>query len=142
MKNLANCTPTEFVTQTVKIKKVVKDWMDATKIMEILKTQPKYITLEAGASAEKRAEVIRKNAEIEQAQNRKNASRIFDAALEENPTKTLELMALCCFVEPSEVDSHPIGWYLTAINELINDENVMSFFSLLAQWGQKNTLKR
>ena len=142
MKNLANCTPSEFVAQTVKIKKVVKDWMDSTKILEILRTQPKYIVLEKGASAEERAEVVRKNAEIQQTQSRENASRIFDAALEENPTKTLELMALCCFVEPSEVDSHPIGWYLTAINELINDENVLSFFSLLAQWGQKNTSKR
>jgi division protein CdvB (Snf7/Vps24/ESCRT-III family) len=45
MKNLANCTPTEFVAQTVKIKKIAQDWIDATKIMDILRTSPEYITL-------------------------------------------------------------------------------------------------
>ena len=142
MKNLANCTPTEFITQTVKIKKVVKDWLDATKIIDILRTVPKYEILPKNATAEQKAEVIKKNAVIQQNQGMENFSKIFDAAFKDNPQKTLAVMALCCFVEPEKVDEHPMTWYMTAIKELINDENVISFFSSLAQWAQMNTLKR
>lgn len=37
MKNLANCTPSEFLKQTNKIKKSVEKWLKATDIMEIRK---------------------------------------------------------------------------------------------------------
>lgn len=142
MKNLANCTPTEFITQTVKIKKVVKDWLDATKVIDILRTAPKYEKLPKDATAEQRAEIIKKNAIIQQNQGMENFSKIFDAAFEDNPQKTLAVMALCCFVDPEKVDEHPMSWYMTSVNELINDETVISFFTSLAQWAQMNTSKR
>ena len=37
MKNLSNCKPSEFLAQTIKIKNLVRDWLDATKIMDIRK---------------------------------------------------------------------------------------------------------
>lgn len=142
MKTLANCKPSEFVVQTIRIKKVVADWLDATKIIDILRTRPQFKILPVGASAEERAKIIRENAKIQKDQSIKNMSRIFDVALEENPEKTLAVMALCCFVEPANVDDHPMSYYLAAVNELCHDEAVVSFFSSLAQLGRTNTLKQ
>jgi len=142
MKNLANCTPTEFVAQTVKIKKVAKDWMDATKIIDILRTPPKYVKLPENATDEVKAEIFKRNLEIQQEQGMENFSRIFDASFEENPQKTLDILALCCFEDPKNVDSHPMSWYMKSIQELLEDEVVVSFFSSLAQLGQKNISKR
>lgn len=144
MKNLANCTPTEFVAQTVRIKKVAQDWLNATKLMDILRTSPKYITIANPdtATAEEKANVLKENLKIRQEQGMQNLSRILDMALEQNPQKTLELLALCCFVEPSEVDSHPMTWYMESISELVKEKAVLDFFSSLAQLAQKNTSKQ
>ena len=37
MKNLANCTPTEFLKQTSKIKRSAEKWLKVTDIMAIRK---------------------------------------------------------------------------------------------------------
>lgn len=141
MKNLANCTPSEFIAQTVKIKKVAQDWMDATDILGILRTRPNYKTLPDNATDEQKAATIRENARILQDQGMQNLSKIFDMALEKNPEKTLEMLALCCFVEPRDVDSHPMNWYLESITELMHEKAILDFFSSLAQLAQKNTSK-
>ena len=142
MKNLANCKPSEFVAQTVRIKKVAQEWLDATKLLDILSTAPEYITSPADASAEERAEVIRQNAIIQQDQGMKNLSRIIDAAFEQNPQKTLEILALCCFIEPENVDDNPVSFYMEAINELLHEKAVLDFFSSLAQLAKMNTSKQ
>lgn len=138
-KTLANCTPTEFVAQTVKIKKQAEKWLTLTKILEIKAVQPEYKTLEKDAPAEERAEVIKHNAKLLRDQSMKNMSKIFDACFEDHPKETLELLALCCFVEPEKVDENPISFYIKAINDLISDESVLSFFTSLAVLGQTNT---
>lgn len=142
MKNLANCTPTEFVAQTVKIKKVAQDWLTATRLIEILKTKVDYLKLPENPTDEQKMEVLKTNLELRQEQGLKNLSRIFDAALEQNPQKTLEILALCCFVEPSEVDSHPMTWYMESISELVKEKAVLDFFSSLAQLAKMNTSKQ
>jgi hypothetical protein len=139
MKNLANCTPSEFIRQTVRLKKAAQDWLDSVQIIDIIRRKPTYIIAEAGISAEERAEIIKQNAELEKKQGLKNLSDIMDAAFEQNPEKTLELLALTCFVEPSEVDNHPITWYMQSIMELIQNEEVLSFFTSLAQLARTNT---
>lgn len=139
MKNLANCTPSEFIRQTVLLKKAAQDWLDSVQIIDIIRRKPTYIVAKAGISAEERAEIIKQNAELEKKQGLKNLSDIMDAAFEQNPEKTLELLALTCFVEPSDVDSHPITWYLQSISELIQNEDVLSFFTSLAQLERMNT---
>ena len=35
MKNIANCTPREFLRQTNKIRKAVSNWLTLTKVMDI-----------------------------------------------------------------------------------------------------------
>lgn len=129
MKNLANCKPSEFLKQTNRIRKVVAKWLDLTKIMEIRKHIPDI--------TEDMTDEQKRKAFGEQA--RKNLSDIFDAALEEHPQETLELLGYLCFVEPDDVDNHPMSEYLQAFGEIMNDEAVVSFFFSLARLGQMNT---
>ena len=140
MKNLANCKPSEFVAQTAKIKDAVSDWAKLIKLVEIRSVQPNYKQAPADATAEQRAEVIRENAKIKQAQAIENMNRILDGMLVEHPQETLNVLALCCFVEPADVDNHTMDEYLQCILDMIQNKSVLSFFSLLAQLEQKPTL--
>lgn len=130
MKNLATCTPTEFVQQTVKIRHVLEKWLTLTDIKTIRKRVP---TLTEDMSVEQKKEAI-------QAQVRKNVMSIFDAVLELHPAETLELLALMCFVEPKDVDTHTMGEYLCALMDMVEDEAVMRFFSLSSRLGQMGIL--
>ena len=74
-------------------------------------------------------------------QARKNFSAILDAILDEHPDETLELLALLCFVKPKDVDKHTVSEYMTAIVEMLQDEGVLSFFTLLGQLEKSNILR-
>lgn len=137
MKNLANCKPTEFIAQTAKIKGAVKNWMDVTKIMSIRRQLPEYDQAPENATAEERAEIIKRNAAKKQAQAVENLSQILDQMLIEHPQETLNVLALCCFVEPDRVDDHTIDEYMDCILELVQSKSVVNFFTLLAQLNQK-----
>ena len=121
MKNLANCSPSEFFVQTNKIRKSVAKWLTVTDIHNIRKRLPKYTDdMDAGERAEVRRE-----------QMRKNLSAILDAILEEHPMESIEIMALACFIDPKDADNHPMSEYLKAVSELISDAGVLSFFTSL-----------
>ena len=130
MKNLANCKPSEFLSQTNKIRKSVEKWLTVTDIMNIRKNQPEF---KEGMTKEQRDEALR-------AQIKKNLSAMLDAVMEKHPEETLELLALLCFVEPDKVDDYPIGEYLKSVSELISDEAVLSFFISLTRLGQTGIL--
>ena len=123
MKHLANCTPTEFLVQTNKIRKAVANWLSLTKIMDIRKNLPK---LEDGATDAEKQEAVRKQA-------KKNLSAIFDSCLEEHPQETAELLGMMCFVEPKDLDNHKMTEFMGAFAEIINCPEVISFFISLAQ---------
>lgn len=133
MKNLATCKPSEFVAQTAKIKTAVANWMDAIDLMKIRAIQPKYEVLPMDATPEQRAEVIKKNAELQKKQTMENLSKILDNMLAEHPQETLEVLALCCFVEPEHVDDYTIDEYMQCIMDMMQNKSVINFFSLLAQ---------
>lgn len=138
MKNLANCKPSEFIAQTAKIKDAVKNWMDVTKVMSIRRKLPVYEVAPDGATAEERAEVIKRNAAKKQDQLIENLSEIVDQMLVEHPQETLNVLALCCFVEPDHVDDYTMDEYMECIFELIRSKSVVNFFTLLGQLAQKN----
>ena len=142
MKNLANCKPSEFLAQTVRIKNSVKGWLDATKVIEILNTKVDYKKLSDNPTAEEKKAVLEENLQKRRDQGLKNFSKILDVAFEQNPEKTLEVLALCCFVEPERVDDNPMKFYMKSVQELIEDEDVLSFFSSLARLAQLNTLEQ
>lgn len=139
MKTLANCKPTEFLKQTNRIKKSVEKWLTDTDILNIRKAtvEPAKILPDMGKEEKKAAfEDFRARRE---AKVRENLSKILDAVLDEHPDETLEVLALVCFVEPEDVDNHTMSDYLAAITEMLADESVMGFFTLLARLGLQNT---
>lgn len=126
MKNLTNCTPREFMRQTAKIRHAVEKWLTLTDIMNIRKRLPEipYTATEA-----------EKN-ELMREQTRKNLRAMADAILDEHPDETADLLALCCFIEPEDMNEHPMTEYLAAVAEMLGDENVISFFTSVVRWGQ------
>ena len=129
MKNLANCKPSEFLTQTNKIRKSVSKWLTDTDIVNIRKRMPK---ISDTASEEERKEALSKQAA-------ENINAILDAVLEDHPEETLEILGLLCFVEPENIDDHPVTEYLEAFSEIIGDQAVLDFFQSLASWVNRLT---
>ena len=130
MKNLANCTPREFMRQTAKIRHAVEKWLTLTDIMNIRKRMAEMPT---DATTEERKR-------LQEQQAKANLRAMFDAILDEHPDETADLLALCCFVEPEEAESHPMSEYIGAAADMVFDENVMRFFMSLLRWGQNSGL--
>ena len=128
MKNLSNCKPSEFLAQTIKIKNLVRDWLDATKIMYIRKN---FSQVDKNLSKEERT-----NAIVNQALS--NWSDMLDRMFIDNAEKTLALIALVNFIEPEHVDDYEMGDYLQSISELLSDSRVLSFFTSLVRLNQQN----
>jgi len=127
MKNLANCTPREFLTQTVKIRHAVEKWLKVTDVMAIRKRMP---NLPEDMPKEERAKAISEQA-------RANVGAMIDALADEHPDETVELLALLCFVEPDDVNNHKMSEYLGAIADMLGDEDVWSFFTSFQRLGQR-----
>ena len=138
MKNLANCKPSEFLKQTVRIKKSAEKWMDATQIMKIRETVPDMKLIDEDMDDAEKSKILAENRKARKKQQRKNLSKIFDAMMDDNAEGTLELLALVCFVEPENVDDHTIDEYLQAVSEMLSNEAVVGFFTSLAKWGLLN----
>ena len=128
MKNLSNCKPSDFLTQTIKIKNLVRDWLDVTKIMDIRKN---FSQVDKNLPAEERTKAI-----VNQALS--NWSDMLDRMFVDNAEKTLALIALVNFVEPERVDDYEMGDYLQSISELLSDSRVLSFFTSLVRLNQQN----
>lgn len=129
MKNLATCSPSEFFAQTVKVRHCAEGWLTATDILNIRKKLPK---LPDDATDEEKRTALTEQAKA-------NALKIFDAVFEQYPEKTMELLALCCFVDPAQIDEHPMDEYLVALMDMFENKAVLRFFTLLTRLGQKNT---
>ncbi len=128
MKNLANCTPVEFLVQTNKIRKAVAKWIADTDVLEIRKRRPdgyKEITKDMPED-----EAIKMRALLKE-QARKNLSDMLDAALDKHPQETMELIALMCFVELENINDYKPTAYLKEIGEMIADKDIIDFFSSL-----------
>ena len=125
MKNLANCKPSEFLTQTNKIRKSVSKWLTDTDIVNIRKRVPSF---KEGATDEERKTALNKQAS-------ENLKDILDAVLEEHPEETLEVLALLCFVEPEHIDDHDMTEYIESFNELLTNKAVLNFFTSLMNVG-------
>ena len=141
MKNLANCKPSEFLKQTNRIKKSLERWMTDIDLKKIRSQLPEVTDIPKDADDITRKRIIEENKQKMKDQAYKNLSKIIDSALGEYPDETLEVLALLCFVEPENVDDHPMSEYITALTELITDEAVINFFisfSRLEQIGILN----
>jgi hypothetical protein len=129
MKNLANCSPTEFLRQTNRIRKSVQKWLTDTDIINIRKRLP---DIETDATDDDKKKALEEQA-------RENVNAILDAVMDEHPEETVELLALLCFVEPDDADNHTMDEYFSALDDMLNSQSVVSFFtsavSLVNQYG-------
>ena len=139
LKTLATCEPGEFLRQTNKIRKSVEKWITATNITEIRSRKPDLEVAPDNASPDVVAEILERNKQKIEKQVRENISAMLDSILDEHPDETLELFALCSFVEPEEVNSHSMHEYLEAFNALIADKAVIGFFTSLVSLVQMGT---
>lgn len=138
MKHLANCDAVEFLRQTNKIRKAAEDWLKTTKVLDIRKNKPKLKPITPEMDEAEVAKITAANNIKAREQVIKNLSEMLDAALEENAEKTLELLALLCFVEPQDANKHKATEYLKAFGEMIADEDVIDFFTSLIRLESKN----
>ena len=137
MKNLANCKPSEFLKQTNRIRKSVEKWLNVTDVMSIRRRKPEGMPeVQAGMSQDEVDAVREKQRQMMAEQAQRNLKDMLDSMLDNHPDETLEVLALCCFVEPEHVDDHTVSEYLLSINELLADEAVRDFFTFLMQLVQ------
>lgn len=137
LKTLATCKPSEFLVQTNKVRKSAEKWLKITDFANIRKEVPDLKTVPSDATDEERQQIDAENAKLMKEQSRKNFSKMLDAVMEEHPEETLELLALCCFVDPKHVDDYPVSAYLSAFAEIMNDEDTLGFFTSLVQLAQQ-----
>lgn len=135
MKNLANCKPSEFLKQTYRIKGSIENWIKVTDLFGIRKRKADLEMIQPDMSDEERHRIFESNKRKVEEQSRKNMMDLLDAAMGEHPDETLEVLALCCFVEPENVDDHTVSEYLGSLSELLGNKDVISFFTSLAQLG-------
>ena len=126
MKTLATCSPVEFLVQTNKIRRSVERWLSLTKVMDIRKRLPAF--------ADDMSEQDRK--EVTQKQVKANINAMLDAVLEEYPAETAELLGLLCFIEPDDLKNHTMLEFIPAVTELLENQEVLSFFTSLAKLGR------
>lgn len=141
LKSLAKCKPSEFCSQTIRIADSVEAWIKATDIANIRKRLPVLKKLTPEMTEEERNRTFTENQQISREQVLKNTMDIVRQALGEHPKETIELLALSCFVEPEDADSHTMDEYLGCVVEMLKNQAVMGFFTLLLSLDQKNILQ-
>lgn len=137
IKTLANCNEIEFLRQTNKIRKAVQNWLTVTDVANIRNRVPEYKSIQKDATEEERKKIAEENKELSRKQMMDNLDKMLDAMLEEHPEETVEVMKLCCFVDPSEKTSRHITFYMSAFTEMMGNEDVIDFFRSLMLLGQR-----
>ena len=64
-----------------------------------------------------------------------NLREMLNAVLEEYPKETAELLCLCCFIDPADMEKHSMTELFGAINEILGNAEIISFFASLARLG-------
>lgn len=131
MKNFANCNPTEFMQQAVKLRGPFMEWIDKVGVKEIRARRPKgFDKLNDKEKAEAASRL-----------GIENMGEILAVSLEKEPELTKQVMCLCTFTEREDFDNHMMVDYLTAITEMLASQQVRSFFMFFLAQKMKNTSK-
>ena len=141
MKNLANCTPVEFLRQTNKIRHSVQNWLKDTKILDVRKNKPNLIEITDKMSDEEKAKVIEQNRVIARKQAMINLSDMLDIALDSHAEQTLEVLGLMCFVDPEKVNECKPTALIKEFGVMIADEDILDFFTSLMRLEQTGILE-
>lgn len=138
MKNLANCKPSEFFKQTLRIKRNVEKWLTSDDIKTIRSRKADYEEIVDTMTPKEKGEIMIRNKAKAEELVIKNFMDILEVMLDKKFDETLSVLALCCFVEPDHVDDYQVDEYLGSIADLISNPNVLRFFASLTQLEQKN----
>lgn len=135
-KNLANCTPDEFLDQSYFIMDAVEKFMKVNDILGIRDRKVEGLQ-EIPADNEEEADRVRKeNAKKITAQRMKNVKDILTSMMHTHKSETLELLALSCFIAPEDVNNYTMPFFLRNVGEMISNQDVLAFFTSLAQVEQ------
>lgn len=115
----------EFLRQSNKIRHAVSGYLEATNIVNILKTKVVYPT----ETTDEEKSVL------DGEQRKKNISDALDVALDVNAEKTVEILGLLCFKEGKEVEEMEAVEFLDVALDVLSSERVMNFFMKLTQSG-------
>lgn len=140
MKNLANCSGAEFLRQSNKIRHAVSSWLKDVKFFEIRKNKPSGIVeITDSMSDEDKVLADAENEKKWREQSKKNISDMLDLALETHAEETFKILAMMCFIEPEDAENHSAPELLANFAEMINDKDVVSFFTSLMKLDVMNT---
>lgn len=135
-KNLANCTPDEFLDQSFLIMNAAEKFMKVNDILGIRSRKVEGLQ-EIPKDNEEEADRIRsENAKKITAQRMKNVKDLLTSMLHTNKSETLELLALSCFIAPEDINNYSMPYFLRNVGEMISNQDVLAFFTSLAQLEQ------
>lgn len=126
-KTLATCSAVEGLKQINKIKKQVEEYYKEIGVSDI---RDKYRKL-----AENEPDEAKRDALANQMIN-----DIIDAALDADAEKTIGIVCLLAFLDPSEADTLTLDDVYEIINESLRSRVIMDFFSKLALSARKDTV--
>lgn len=136
MKNLANCKPSEFFKQAYKTKKAAEKWMKNVDFLELRGRIPELVKITKEMTDEEKQEAFRENQKRIRKAGIENTMEILDKALGDHAEETMQIIAYCFFLEPSEIDNYEVKDFLQGITELLTTPEVVSFFTSVAQLEQ------
>ena len=129
MKTLANCSDVEFLRQTNKIRKYAEQWLKDTDILNIRRRE--LPVPDEGLPEDEKKATYRENA-------RNRLNEMLDAALDTHAEETAGLLRLLCFREADDTTVR-MPQLLGAVSDIINNQEVLDFFTSLARLGLMNT---
>lgn len=135
-KNLANCTPDEFLDQSFLIMNAAEKFMKVNDILGIRSRKVEGLQEIPTDNEEEADRVRRENAKKITAQRMKNVKDLLTSMMHTNKSETLELLALSCFIDPADVNNYTMPFFLRNVGEMISDQDVLAFFTSLGMVEQ------
>lgn len=135
-KNLANCTPEEFLDQSYLIMDAAEKFMKVNDILGIRSRRVEGLQEIPTDNEEETDRVRRENAKKITAQRMKNVKDLLTSMMHTHKSETLELLALSCFIAPEDVNNYTMPFFLRNIGEMISNQDVLAFFTSLAEVEQ------
>lgn len=138
LENIATCPPTKALAQCYKISEKLEKWLTVTDIANIRATAPNLLAIPRipEKASEEEKEKIREEVKKAIEENEKRLSRqsidngfaIIKSVMGEHPEETMELLAMCCFIEPKDKDNYPLPFYMDALADIFENESIWRFF--------------
>lgn len=117
-KTMLTCSIPEFLSQSIVIKGILSEWLDATDFIAKLRYTPEY---QDGMSEEERMEVKRRAFG-------EHLDAAITSAFSDHPQLTSKLICALCFIGEKDADQYRIVDLIQPIKDMFADEEMRSFF--------------